>query len=101
MQVLIRAKDFPVTEGLQAFTEEQAGKLARYAQKIIRVETFVEKTRAQTKATIKAVIPGQDVIVARQANDMYLAIQDAFDRATRALRKQVERKQTRRKNGRG
>mgnify|MGYP002152850696 CR=1 FL=1 len=101
MQVLIRAKDFPVTEGLQSFTEQQAKKLTRYTKKIIRVETFVEKTRANTKATIKAIIPGQDVVVARQATDLYLAIQDAFDRAIRVMRKNTERKQARRKNGRG
>ena len=100
MQVLIRAKDFPITEGLQSFTEQQAQKLSRYTKKIIRIETFVEKTRAHTKATIKAVVPGQDVVVARQANDLYLAIQDAFDRATRVLRKTNEKKQTKRKTGR-
>lgn len=101
MQVLIRAKDFPITKALQTFTEQQAKKLARYTNKIIRVETFVEKTRAHTKATIKAIIPGQDVVVARQGNDLYASIQDAFDRATRALRKQAEKQQTRRKTGRG
>lgn len=101
MQVLVRAKDFPVTAGIQAFTEREAAKLQRFANKVIRIETFVEKTRAQTKATIKAVMPGKDIVVARSANDLYLAIQDAFDRTIRAVRKNNERVHKKRKNGRG
>lgn len=97
MQVLVRAKDFPITAGLQAYVERKSTKLLKYTNRIIRIETFVEKTRAHTKATIKAVLPGKDIVVARNANDLYLAIQEAFDRATRAVRKNTERKQAKHK----
>lgn len=98
MQVLVRSKDFPVSAALQDFTERQARRLQKHSQRLIRIETFVEKTRAQTRATIRAVMPGKDVVVAHKSTDVYLAIQEAFDRASRALRKNNERWRDRRKS---
>jgi ribosomal subunit interface protein len=101
MQVLVRAKDFQITEGIQAFAEKQAQKLSRGAMRLIRVETFLEKTRAYTTATIRAVLPGKDVVVAKSATDSYAALQTAFDRLTEVVRERNERRHKKRKNGRG
>lgn len=100
MQVLIRSKDFPVTAAIQQFAQQQASKMLKNGKKlrIIRVETFLEKTRATCKATIKAVLPGQNIVVERNSNDIYLAIADALRRTKRVLRKQKEKTTGRNKN---
>lgn len=100
MQVLVRAKDFTVTQALQSFAENQAQQLSKREHRLIRIETFLEQTRSQAKATIKAVIPGQDIVVKRSANDMYAAIRQACNRTRRALRKQAGKKLVAKRNGR-
>lgn len=91
MQVLIRAKNFSITQGLQKFADQHAKKLQKPYRRIIRVEAFLDQTRSTAEATIKAVIPGKDIVVNRKAKDMYTALSDALERAHRALRKNGEK----------
>lgn len=97
MQVLVRAKNFIITKAIQAFSEQQAGKLTKKFKRIIRVETFLETTRSKAKATVKAVIPGKDIVVEKEGDNVYQAIQASFNKIARALRKKGERTKSHKK----
>lgn len=103
MKVIIRSKTLEVTKALQAFIKKQAQKLTKSGQRISKITVFLETVRRKkndsSAATVKfhVDIPGKNIVVKRQAEDMYKAVVDAANRANRYMRKTKERRLTKKR----
>jgi len=98
MNVIVHSKTVKLTQAIQAFCHDQCGKLFGKGSRISQVSVFLEdisRKKASNKrasAQIKISVPGKDVVIKRQAHDLYKAIVDATRRAQRQLRKSKEKK---------
>lgn len=99
MHIIVQSKTLAITEGLQQCIHRQARKLERLGVKISKVRVFLEtlrKKRSDNKnasVTYAIGLPGKkEVVVVRQAADMYEAIVDATNRVIRQVRKAKERR---------
>ena len=92
MQVLIRTKNFSVTQGLQQLIQTEAEKLDKVAWKILRVEAFLEVSKKQARALIVAVRAGKDIVVEERTGDIHQAVALALEKTQRALRKNREKR---------
>lgn len=106
MRVIVRSKTLEVTKALRDFIVKQAEKVAKSGQKISQITVFLESiTRKKNDLRSSSVkfhidVPGKNIVVKRQAQDMYVAIVDAADRASRYIRKTKEKRLTKkRQNG--
>lgn len=103
MKVIIRSKTLEVTKALQSFIQKQASKLSRSGQRIAKITVFLESVKRKkndtTASSVKFHIdlPGKNIVVRRQAEDMYTAIVDASDRASRYIRKSKEKRITKKR----
>jgi len=100
MDVIVTSKTLQITQALKAAAVRQATKLFRFGHRILRVRVSLEAV-AKKKSNITAAVvqyrvelPGRDVIVRRQAQDMYEALVDAASSAARQVRKVKERRMT-------
>lgn len=100
MDVIVTSKTLQITQALKAAAIRQARKLLRFGHRILRVRVSLEAV-AKKKRNFQAAIvqyqvelPGRDVIVRRQAKDMYEALVDAASSAARQVRKVKERRMT-------
>jgi len=100
MKVLVEAKNLVVTPALRKHVEAQSTKLARMGKKILEVRVFLETIAKKSndphanKVTFSISMPGKDVVVRKQAVDMYEAIIDGAKAAVRKVRKEAERRIT-------
>ena len=98
MYVFIHSKTIAVTAALRAFAERQARKLVKKGRKIEVVNVFVEtigrkKNDLQSAvAKMQVSIPGKDVIVERRSADLYQALMDVTNSASRQLGKVKDRR---------
>jgi len=103
MQVLVSSKNFVVTEALRKFAQEQADKILRLSNQVIKTRVFLESVEkksndpAANQARVVVEIPGADIAVEKQAVDMYEAVLKAFEVALRHVRKHHEKRQTKRR----
>lgn len=103
MQVLVSSKNFVVTKALRKFAQEQAEKVVRLSDHIIKIRVFLESVEkksndpAANQARVVVEIPGTDIAVEKQATDMYEAVLKAFEVAQRHVRKHHEKIQTKRR----
>jgi len=97
MQVLVSSKNFVVTEAIRVFAQEQADKLARLSEKIIKVRLYLESVEkksndpAANRAQVVVEIPGADITVEKRAVEMYEAVLKAMETAQRHVRKHHEK----------
>lgn len=100
MTVLVEAKNLKVTDALRSHVTKQAAKLQKIGKSIVAVRVFLETVAKKNndphanKVTFKVSIPGKDVVVRKQAVDMYEAIVQAAKGALRQVRKTAERRLT-------
>jgi putative sigma-54 modulation protein len=98
MNVIVQSKTLVITEAIRAFAEREAEKLRRRGQKISQVTVFLEKVARKKNdvqaATAKFLIelPGKQVVVQHKAQDLYLAISEAANRATLQVRRFREKR---------
>ncbi len=90
MQIVFR--DLPRSEAIEAAIEEKVGKLDGYYEHIMRCRVtaaLVAKHKHQGKLfniRVDLTVPGGEIVVNRDnAEDIYVAIRDAFDHARRRL----------------
>ncbi len=100
MDVIVTSKTLQVTQALKAAAVKQARKLLKFGKRILRVRVSLEAV-AKKKSSMQAALvqyqvelPGKDVVVRRQAQDMYEALVDAASSAARQVRKAKERRIT-------
>lgn len=105
MQVLVSSKNFSVTKALRAYTKEQAEKVLRMSEHVIKIRVFLESIEKlnndpkANRAKVVVEIPGNDILVEKRAIDMYEAVLKAFEVAQRHVRKHHEKLQTKRRKG--
>lgn len=100
MQLQVSSKHMDVTPAIRAFATKQAGKLAKLSKKIIGARIFLETVpkkhndpQANT-VTYEVDVPGKNVVVQARAKDLYQAIVEATNSATRQVRKVFEKRRT-------
>ncbi len=88
----ITTRDIPESEAIETHIREKAGKLEQFYPHIVGCHVVVEmphKHRHQGKLyniRIEVKVPGGEVVVNRDlAEDIYVALRDAFDAVKRAL----------------
>lgn len=107
MTVLVEAKNLKVTEALRNHVTKQASKLQKIGKTIVAVQVFLETVAKKNndphanKVTFKVSIPGKDVIVIKEAVDMYEAVVQAARGALRQVRKSAERRITKARHAHG
>jgi ribosomal subunit interface protein len=96
LQVTFR--NFPPSEAIEAHINEKAAKLDRYYDRIMSCRVVVDSTqrrRHQGKlygVRIDITVPRKELAVTREENeDVYVAIRDAFDVASRRLEEHARR----------
>lgn len=100
MTVLVEAKNMEVTDALREHVTKQAQKLAKIGKRILGVRVFLETVAKKSndphanKVTFRVMIPGKDVVVRKQAVDMYEAVVQAAKGSIRHVRKLAERRVT-------
>ncbi|MCL4208510.1 ribosome-associated translation inhibitor RaiA [Patescibacteria group bacterium] len=98
MNVSVQSKTLEITEALRLFCEKQAGKVARFSQKIssinIYVENIAKKKNDPAAASVQYAVnvPGQVLVVKRRAADLYEAVVDATNGIMRQVRKEKEKR---------
>ncbi len=92
MKVIIQSNTLKVTEALRIFIQKQIRKLARCGQKIQQVTVYLDCVKRKKNAADATTVQFQittaknSFVVKKQAHDMYVAISEVADRATRLLR---------------
>lgn len=100
MTVLVEAKNMEVTEALRTHVTKHAEKLAKLGKRVISVRVFLETVAKKSNdphanhVTFRVMIPGKDIVVHKQAVDMYQAVIQAARGAIRHVRKVAERRIT-------
>ncbi|PIR59236.1 MAG: ribosomal subunit interface protein [Candidatus Pacebacteria bacterium CG10_big_fil_rev_8_21_14_0_10_56_10] len=99
MRIIVQSKTVRVTQALRAFVRKQALKMLKH-QRVIGVRVYLETVAKRSNdpqgTTVKyqVEVPGKDIVVKRQAADLYQAIASATRRALRQVRKAKEKRIT-------
>lgn len=96
LQVTLR--DISPSEAVEAYIRERASKLDLYCDGIIRCRVAVEAAARQHRkgrlytVRVHLTVPGNELVVNRQAaEDLYVAIRDAFETVRRKLKNYARR----------
>ncbi len=100
--VRITFRDFPPSDAVEARIRERAAKLEEFHDRITACRVAVEAAKRRHKATeyqvrIDLTLPGEELVVShdhadrKPADDIYVAIRDAFDAMERQLKRRSER----------
>ena len=98
INVIVHSKTIKLTGAIREFCQDQVSKLfgkgSRISQITFLLEDISRKKNHKRRATakVKIAIPGKDVVIKRQAHDLYKAIVDVTSRASRKLRKTKEKR---------
>jgi len=98
MEIIISCKNFELTPSLREYAQEKLSKLGIFWHRIIRVrlELEVDKHKRGGKmhqATVTVEVPGPDIRVVEQAEEMHAAIDLAIPVLERQIKKMKERLQ--------
>ncbi len=105
MKVLIATKHLKVTDALHQFIQEQAEKLSKLHKRITLVRVYLETIEKKSndphanQVTFEIEIPGKNVVVKKQAADMYQAVTATAEASLRQLRKLYEKRMTLKRQG--
>ena len=79
MNLTITGRHFDVTPALKNYVEEKLGKLQRYASDIISIHVILEMEKHTAVAEINLAMKRYHINVKERSEDMYAAIDKAFD----------------------
>jgi ribosomal subunit interface protein len=92
LQLQITTRDIPHSEALESHVRQKAGKLETFYPNIIGCRVVIEvphKHKQQGRmfnVRLDITVPGKELVVNREpAEDVYVALRDAFDAAKRQL----------------
>jgi len=100
MTTLVAAKNFDVTKGIRQHVEGQSSKVKRLTDRVKQIKVYLESVGRRgnnpnaNQAKVVLEVPGKDVVVIKKAGDMYQTISLAFSAAARHLRRQIEKRQS-------
>ena len=94
MKAIYQATNFNADQKLINFIQKKLDKLDNYFDKVIEAEVFLKlnnKGEKNKTVEIKIGVPGNDIIVSRDAETFEKAMDLAYDVLKRQLRKQKEK----------
>lgn len=100
--VRITFRDFPPSDAVEARVRERVAKLEEFHGRLTSCRVAIEAAKRRHKATgyqvrIDLTLPGEELVVShdhadrKPADDIYVAIRDAFDAMERQLKRRSER----------
>lgn len=105
MKVIIQSGSIAVTQAIRDFCQKHCKKLLSKGVKVKQITVFLDAvTRKKNdskaaSAKLYISIPGKNIVIKRQAHDLYNAIADVANRAQHLVAKtHQQRKQKRRHN---
>ncbi len=104
MTVIVESKRMKVTKALRDFIEKHTRKIVKLHKKATNVRVHLETVHKKSNDPLSNVvtflveIPGKKIVITKRAVNMYDAIVDASQAATRQLRKYCEKRQTLHRN---
>lgn len=92
MDIIVGAKNFQLTPALREYTEQKIKKLEHLWQAIIVVHLELESRLLKSVGSVfevraRVIIPGPDIEVAAEAQDMYQAIDQILIKLKRQVTK--------------
>ena len=98
MKINVTGRHIRITEALQLHIENKFKKIEKHFENIIDIHVIltVEKIRMEAEATLK--IKKGNIFANSEKEDMYMAIDELVDKLDRQLKKQKEKKMSRRRN---
>ena len=98
MKINVTGRHIHITEALQLHIENKFKKIEKHFENIIDIHVIltVEKIRMEAEATLK--INKSNIFANSEKEDMYMAIDELVDKLDRQLKKQKEKKMSRRRN---
>lgn len=95
MKVFVQSVNFNADKELIKFVEERVNALEKFHDKIINAEVFLKVQKTSEKENkiveIKISIPGDDLMVKKQAKHLEEAVNMATDTLKRQLKKNKEK----------
>jgi len=94
MKAIFQATNFNADQKLINFIQKKLDKLDNYFDRVIEAEVFLKlnnKGEKNKTVEIKIGVPGNDIIVSRDAETFEKAMDLAYDVLKRQLRKQKEK----------
>jgi ribosomal subunit interface protein len=95
MQIQVTFRDMPVSDALHRHVEERAQKLATFYDRIVRCHVVLEEPHRRSRqgkkfhVRIDLAVPGRELVITRvpedRKEDLYAAIDDAFQDAERVI----------------
>tara|TARA_Y100001968_G_scaffold74034_1_gene65447 strand:- start:62 stop:385 length:324 start_codon:yes stop_codon:yes gene_type:complete len=86
MQINISTRNAELTPTIEEYAMKKAQRLTRYFDRIESIEVMLDKTKNTFQTEIITMIEHHDPIIARaESEDLYAAIDQCVDRATRQL----------------
>ncbi len=85
MNIIVSAKNFPLTKALKDFATLKTQKLGRLWKRIISVHFELQSEKSKTSGTeftakARVVVPGPDIEAEGKARDMYKAIDNVVQK---------------------
>lgn len=101
----ITSRDFTLTEPIKAEISEKVEKLDRFYDDITRCRVVLETPHRHRhdgvmyNVRIELTMPGRELVIKREPNeDLYVAIRQAFDAATRRIEEHLQKQRGERKS---
>ena len=96
MQVLLTSKNFELTDAIKDYVNKKFNALDKFFNKIIRANVIISKDAHHNKGDVyfcecKLEIPGNDLFVSKDEQDMYKAIDKVQDHLCEELKKRKEK----------
>jgi len=96
MQVLLTSRNFDLTDPIREYANKKFSALDKFFEKIIRANVLISKDSHHNKGDVyfcecKLEIPGTDLFVSKDEQDMYKAIDKVSDHLAEELKKRKEK----------
>lgn len=88
MDIIITGRHMPITEPIEQYANEKAGKLSRYYDRVSKIEIVVEKSQDGHSYDVEFIahVDGQDHLVAKSNDeDLYHSIDHTVKKMERQL----------------
>lgn len=87
MDVNITARHFELSDGIKDHINKELNKIKKYFDNKMTVKVILDVEKYRNKCDINIKVAGQELVTVDEANDMYLAINNAIDKMERNVKK--------------
>lgn len=93
MNLQITGHHIEVTPALREYVESKLDPVVRHFDKVTGVNVVLSVEKLKQKAEVTLHVPGKDLHVAEEADDLYAAIDSLFDKLDRQVQKYKQKVQ--------